>query len=1190
MRKRISKFILCLMLLLIVTTIIQYFITNETFALPYTTYDIDGIDESKYPGYKSALKAIKEAHPNWKIKLYYTGLDWQTVINNETTGHGGSPKSLIYDTYDGEWICPYCGTKKYDISQRWYCASQEAIKFMMDPRNSLTEEYIFQFQDLSSSVGDREAIKKITEGTFLYNDSYIDAIIKAANDNGLSPFHIVSRIIQEQGNEGDGPYVKGYEYNGRLVYNLFNIGATGGAGNYENGAKRAYEEEWFSIESSIIGGAKFIKDNYIDRGQVSLYFQKYNVVEIGNLYNNQYMQNIGAPRSEASMTYSNYKEIGIENSSFEFVIPIYDNMPYYTSYQPNESYMGNINTEVKLMNLIESNGHKYISGEIDIAEWINNTCYTPKGTPEIYLKSTDGTFSKKMFSYYKQEIRYYYDTIVDTLDVTKDYYIEVKLNSPRNAGTEEMKTQKAIFSNKNFGTCGNGNIKAEDNLLKFTYVGTINTLVNNIEIIQSNGKNYIRGTVDIAEVVNGVKYVPSELPELKLKSTDGSFTKNLYRYHQNELTYYFDTTIDELDKIKEYYIEATLVNTDNLGTQEQKTQIFSLPNKDLGMANENYVKCEDNKIKFTYQGTIDTQLQNFDMKDNGAGRHYICGNINISEIINDISQIPSTLPELKLKSTDGYSQTMYINDSGNGSYYFDTYVEELDRTKEYYIEARLTNISNTASEEQKNQRIEIEERELGKLNDNYKLIVKDGNMKFIDAELYIGKIETEIENLAMNANQEGSHYIYGNIKISEIVEGLNKVPTTLPELHLKTADGFDQEMYIYHSRNGSYYFDTYIESIDNAKQYYIEAILTNPKNLADSNEKVQKVTLENNELGKIQDKKVIIENSELKFIDADKYEGTISTKITNGINFNDNGQGRHYISGNMDILEIVKGKSNVPTTLPELTLKSTDGYSQKMYIYHSGNGNYYFDTYIEDLDMEEQYYIEAKLTNVNNIANEYEKVQKVELVQKELGKLKGKKVIIANSNIQFIDGDKYQGIITTKITDGIYLRDNGEGRHYICGNIQIKETINGKVSTPEILPGLTLKAEDGYTQKMYIAQVGDGIYYFDTYIEDLDTTKKYYIEAKLTDSNNTSELKAEIVSLQEKELGSIKQDSILVSIKENKLVYTNLKSIEKNIGIETQMLQEDIKENIEIPQENVEANTEKTQKNLLEKVENEEEK
>ena len=175
--QKISKFLVCLILLVLVSGLIQYFIENEANAAAYSTYDINGIDENKYPGYKSALKKLQEEHPNWKFKLYYTGLDWQTVINNEYVGHGGSPKSLIYDTYNEEWICPTCGTRKYDLSQRWYCASQEAIKYMMDPRNSLTEDYIFQFQDLSSSIGDRDAVKKMTEGTFLYNDSYIDAIM-----------------------------------------------------------------------------------------------------------------------------------------------------------------------------------------------------------------------------------------------------------------------------------------------------------------------------------------------------------------------------------------------------------------------------------------------------------------------------------------------------------------------------------------------------------------------------------------------------------------------------------------------------------------------------------------------------------------------------------------------------------------------------------------------------------------------------------------------------------------------------------------------------------------------------------------------------------------------------------------------------------------------------------------------------
>ena len=49
-----------------------------------TVEDIEKyIDESKYPGYKEKLIALKQANHNWKFTLYYTGLDWKTVIYNE---------------------------------------------------------------------------------------------------------------------------------------------------------------------------------------------------------------------------------------------------------------------------------------------------------------------------------------------------------------------------------------------------------------------------------------------------------------------------------------------------------------------------------------------------------------------------------------------------------------------------------------------------------------------------------------------------------------------------------------------------------------------------------------------------------------------------------------------------------------------------------------------------------------------------------------------------------------------------------------------------------------------------------------------------------------------------------------------------------------------------------------------------
>ena len=80
-------------------------------------------------------------------------------------------------------------------------------------------------------------------------------------------------------------------------------------------------------------------------------------------------------------------------------------------------------------------------------------------------------------------------------------------------------------------------------------------------------------------------------------------------------------------------------------------------------------------------------------------------------------------------------------------------------------------------------------------------------------------------------------------------------------------------------------------------------------------------------------------------------------------------------------------------------MKSDDGYTQKMYINHSGNGRYYFDTYIEDLDNTRQYYIEVKLTDKNNIASEKDKTQNLKLKDQELGETNNNIVSIVNNKI-----------------------------------------------------------------------------------------------------------------------------------------------------------------------------------------------
>ena len=829
-----------------------------------------------------------------------------------------------------------------------------------------------------------------------------------------------------------------------------------------------------------------------------------------------------------------------------------------------KNYYGQINTVLNSMELITStDGNKYIKGTIDIAEWVDDNCNKPKDQPMLTLKSTDGSVNKKIFNYWMQGITYYYDINVDKLDPNKEYYIEAYLTSEENNAPIENKTQKVWLPEKTFGQVKNGMIFTKDNQIYFEYDGEVINALTSMEVKKINEKTFMIGNAKIEEIVNGNKYaVDNKKIEIILETTEGTFIKKLFSYSQGNGNFYFDTRIDEFDRNKEYRIVTKINNSNNIEIDSKKEKQIQLPErKIIGDYNDVHLLVEDSNFKITneYNANIQTKMLSINMQDNGAGRHYISGNMQIKENVDGTLFTPSTLPRLTLKTEDGYSQKMYIYHSGNGTYYYDTYIEDLDRDRQYYIEAQLINLNNTASESEKVQKIKMEDKQLGKI-ENYKVVIGNSNIQFIDISKYIGIINTKIQNISMNDNGAGRHYISGNVQISEMIEGKANLPSTLPSLTLKTEDGYSQKMYIYNSGNGNYYFDTYIEDLDTEKQYYIEAKLTDLNNIASDSEKIQKITMSDYTLGKIKDKKVIIKNSKLQFVDGDKYEGSISTRLTNGIYLNDNGAGRHYISGNVQILEMIEGKKNVPSTLPSLTLKTEDGYSQKMYIYHSENGNYYFDTYVEDLDTERQYYIEAKLTNPKNTANENEKVQKVVLGQKELGIVKGLKVVTKNTDIQFKDGDKYQGKISTKLTDGIYLRDNGAGKHYICGNIQIREVIEGKNNIPNPLPKLTLKTKEGYSQKMYIYHSGNGNYYFDTYIEDLETDKQYYIEAELTNTNNISTQKVQIVNLIDGELGNIKQNSILVSIKESNFIFTKLQSEKNTVEIQVNDIKQEDKE------------------------------
>lgn len=311
--------------------------------------DINGIDENLYPGVKSKLQALKSAHPNWNIKVEYTDLDWNEVINAEHQGHGTTSQNIkncvssTSSSYSGLWICEICGKTKYDTGA-WYCASTDALKYMMDVRNSVNETDVFQFlqlsstQDYTNDTNVKNTLTNMAKTTNYLDSECINAIIEAASTYHVDPYYIMAKIIVEQGNTTT-TLISGNGYNGQYpgVYNFFNIGATGNGKDdvIRQGLAYAASQGWTTKRASIVNGTRIIAQNYIAKEQDTLYYQKFNVVG-NNRFNHQYEQNILGAQTGGTSLRKIYKNMDSNLSgNYSFIIPLYKNMPTSACVRPS---------------------------------------------------------------------------------------------------------------------------------------------------------------------------------------------------------------------------------------------------------------------------------------------------------------------------------------------------------------------------------------------------------------------------------------------------------------------------------------------------------------------------------------------------------------------------------------------------------------------------------------------------------------------------------------------------------------------------------------------------------------------------------------------------------------------------------------------------------------------------------------
>lgn len=475
---------LTLILTVLVTFLIAVIFQNKSYAVTQSfSTNIDSIDNSKYSGIKDKIKSLQNKYPNWKFKILYTGLDWNEVISKEFTGHGSSPKNLVYKTsnYQGEWICPICKDAGYDNGS-WRCASEQAIKYMMDPRCSLNESDIFQFEELTNAGCDINILKTMTKGTYL--SGHEQGIINASNNNNVNAYYIVARLIQEQGNDGT-VLTSGKGYNGQGIgyYNAFNIAASGNSTPeiLANALAYAQKKGWTSLEASIDGGISFLAKQYIQKGQNTLYLQKFDVEATNGLYSNQYMQNILAAQSEGATLRNTYINMNSMSSSHTFIIPVYENMPKECTRRPDSNGTSSTEIDIVKINVDESlrirntpNGNTTVGWlyKNEIVTRIEKATTKVAGTYWDKVQKADGTIGYTARETYENEGKY------------KLYLIPITNIAPTIKGDVN----------------GDGKINSEDALL------TLKASVNLIKVDSNIGDVNNNGKIDSEDALMILKY------------------------------------------------------------------------------------------------------------------------------------------------------------------------------------------------------------------------------------------------------------------------------------------------------------------------------------------------------------------------------------------------------------------------------------------------------------------------------------------------------------------------------------------------------------------------------------------------------------------------------------------------------------------------------------------------------------
>ena len=336
---------------------------------------------------------------------------------------------------------------------------------------------------------------------------------------------------------------------------------------------------------------------------------------------------------------------------------------YYVLLQNNHlafqkiTYVGDALSELTSFGISNiDKGNSYIYGNLVYVEWVNGKSTVPEKNPIVTIETEDGQTVKTLYVKQLSGNTYYFDGYIDGIDTNKKYYIRTTSGDSKNIS--ENKSAKLDFSSKkgkysNYAYDFNLNSDNTISIKKKVYYGNATNEITQFNLTNTDkGYSYVYGNIVYIEWVNGVSTVPEYMPKMKLKSTDGTYEKEMFVSQVFGNTYYFDGYIEGIDADKQYYLE--MESGDFRNESENKITKVNFSSKKGQYKNFKYTVNinSDNNISLkteTYEGGIVTQLNDIYLITSLSGHPYLAGTVIYVEWVNGVSTVTEFNRIVRLK-------------------------------------------------------------------------------------------------------------------------------------------------------------------------------------------------------------------------------------------------------------------------------------------------------------------------------------------------------------------------------------------------------------------------------------------------------------------------------------------------------------------------------------------------------------